>query len=155
MTVGVDVYTREVEYSPNKTATLSIWDVGGQERFEFLRTNFYYGTDGLLMVFDLTRDQTFRNVRRWLIEIRRLTGDNIPFVLVGNKADLLEEVGEVIDPEEAEAVAEMEDTLYIQTSAKTGLNVEQIFSEIVKKIIKSRTFSVDFYENLWKNIRKK
>ena len=63
----------------------------------------------------------------------------------------------VVPPKKAsqhEAVAEMEDTVFIQTSALTGLNIESAFLELTKRIISSRTFSVDFYENLWKNIKK-
>ncbi len=63
----------------------------------------------------------------------------IPFVLIGNKADLIEDVGIVIDRDEARAFAENEGSIYIETSAKTGINVDESFTELTRRIIDSRT----------------
>jgi len=120
-------------------ATLSIWDIGGQQRFEFIRSTFYKGAAGALLVFDLTREQTYIEVKKWLTEIRQFAGQDIPFVLIGNKYDLLEDVGEVIDRDEARALAESEGSIYIETSAKTGINVDEAFTELTRRIIESRT----------------
>ncbi len=124
LTVGVDILTKDVEFKPGELATLSIWDIGGQQRFEFIRSTFYKGAAGALLVFDLTREQTYIETRKWLTEIRQFSNENIPFVLIGNKVDLLEDVGEVIDREEARAFAENEGSIYIETSAKTGISVD-------------------------------
>ncbi|MFX1338408.1 MAG: Rab family GTPase [Promethearchaeota archaeon] len=139
LTVGVDILTKDVEFTPGQMATLSIWDIGGQQRFEFIRSTFYKGAAGALLVFDLTREQTYTETRKWLTEIRQFAGENIPFVLIGNKADLLEDVGEVIDRSEARAYAENEGSIYIETSAKTGENVDEAFTELTRRIISSRT----------------
>ena len=139
LTVGVDILTKDVEFKPNEVATLSIWDIGGQQRFEFIRSTFYKGAAGALLVFDLTREQTYIETRKWLTEIRQFSSQNIPFVLIGNKADLVEDVGEVIDSNEALAFAEKEGSIYIETSAKTGINVDDSFSELTRRIIDSRT----------------
>jgi len=124
LTVGVDILTKDVEFRQGEVATLSIWDIGGQQRFEFIRSTFYKGAAGALLVFDLTREQTYIETRKWLTEIRQFSSQNIPFVLIGNKADLVEDVGEVIDRAEARAFAESEGSIYIETSAKTGINVD-------------------------------
>ncbi len=134
LTVGVDILTKEVEYEPNKTATLSIWDIGGQERFSFIRTTFYKGASGALLVFDLSRAATWEAIRNWRAEVNQFAGD-VPFVLIGNKVDLIPEVGEVIDREEAREYAEDEDSIYIETSAKTGVNVDQAFKELTRLIV--------------------
>lgn len=139
LTVGVDILTKDVEFKQGEVATLSIWDIGGQQRFEFIRSTFYKGAAGALLVFDLTREQTFIEVKKWLTEIRQFAGQDIPFVLIGNKYDLLEDVGEVIDRDEARALAEGEGSIYIETSAKTGINVDDAFTELTRRIIESRT----------------
>lgn len=139
LTVGVDILTKDVEFKQGEVATLSIWDIGGQQRFEFIRSTFYKGAAGALLVFDLTREQTYIEVRKWLTEIRQFAGQDIPFVLIGNKYDLLEDVGEVIDRDEARALAESEGSIYIETSAKTGINVDEAFTELTRRIIESRT----------------
>ena len=121
LTVGVDILTKDVEFKPSEVATLSIWAAGA------------------LLVFDLTREQTYIETRKWLTEIRQFSSQNIPFVLIGNKADLVEDVGEVIDTNEARAFAEKEGSIYIETSAKTGINVDDSFSELTRRIVESRT----------------
>ncbi|KKK44703.1 hypothetical protein LCGC14_0597500 [marine sediment metagenome] len=139
LTVGVDILTKDVEFKPSEIATLSIWDIGGQQRFEFIRSTFYKGAAGALLVFDLTREQTYTETRKWLTEIRQFAGESIPFVLIGNKADLVEDVGTVIDRDEALSFAESEGSIYIESSAKTGINVDESFSELTRRIIGSRT----------------
>ncbi|NHJ20091.1 MAG: GTP-binding protein [Candidatus Lokiarchaeota archaeon] len=139
LTVGVDILTKDVEFKPGEVATLSIWDIGGQQRFEFIRSTFYKGAAGALLVFDLTREQTYLETRKWLTEIRQFSNENIPFVLIGNKVDLLEDVGEVIDREEARTFAEREGSIYIETSAKTGINVDDAFTELTRRIVESRS----------------
>ncbi len=139
LTVGVDILTKDVEFGPSEIATLSIWDIGGQQRFEFIRSTFYKGAAGALLVFDLTREQTYTETRKWLTEIRQFAGQDIPFVLIGNKLDLIEDVGEVIDRDEARSFAEGEGSIYIETSAKSGINVDESFTELTRRIIDSRT----------------
>ena len=139
MTVGVDILTKDVEFRPGEIATLSIWDIGGQQRFEFIRSTFYKGAAGALLVFDFTREQTYTETRKWLTEIRQFAGENIPFVLIGNKSDLLEDVGEVIDRSEVRAYAENEGGIYIEISPETIANIEEGFKELTRRIIESRT----------------
>jgi len=139
LTVGVDILTKDVEFRPGEVATLSIWDIGGQQRFEFIRSTFYKGAAGALLVFDLTRDQTYQETRKWLTEIRQFAGENIPFVLIGNKLDLIEDVGVVIDRDEARQFAESEGSIYLETSAKTGEGVDEAFTELTRRIVNSRT----------------
>jgi small GTP-binding protein len=138
LTVGVDILTKEVEYNPGEIATLSIWDIGGQERFSFIRTTFYKGASGVLLVFDLSRAATWDSIKNWRAEVKQFAGD-IPFVLIGNKVDLVPEVGEVIDRDECQEYAEDQDSIYIETSAKDGTRVDDAFVELTSLIIKRNT----------------
>ncbi|MHA1728868.1 MAG: Rab family GTPase [Promethearchaeota archaeon] len=134
LTVGVDILTKDVSLKDNLMCTLSIWDIGGQERFSFIRSTFYKGAAGALLVFDLSRAATWDAIKNWRAEIRQFAGD-IPFVLVGNKIDLLQDVGEVIDRDECRDYAESENSIYIETSAKNNIAVEESFIALTQKII--------------------
>lgn len=138
-TIGVDFLAKTVRLKEDKIVKLAIWDVGGQEKFRFLRRNFYEGTHGAILVFDLSRANTFPKMKDWLIDMRSIIEYKIPLIILGNKSDLLSEVGEVIDREEPKRFAEKEESFYLETSAKTGNNVEQTFKELTKQMLKSNT----------------
>jgi len=134
-TIGVDFMTKIIEYEPNKSARLTLWDIGGQDRFKMLRRNFYDGANGALVVFDLSRAQTFSKMKEWISDMHKLINIKIPFVILGNKVDLLTEIGEVIDQNESYQYAEKNDSVYIETSAKIGNNVEKAFVELTQRIV--------------------
>ena len=135
-TIGVDFLAKTVEYEKEKYAKLSIWDVGGQERFKALRRSFYEGTHGALLVFDLSRANTFHKMKDWLTDLGSIIEKKIPIIIIGNKADLLPEIGEVLDRNEPKQFAEAEESTYIETSAKTGDNVEKAFVELTQRMRK-------------------
>lgn len=134
LTVGVDILTKDIELANSQIATLSIWDIGGQERFSFIRSTFYKGAAGVLLVFDLSRAATWDDIKNWRAEVKQFAGD-IPFVLIGNKLDLLQDVGEVIDRDECREYAESQGSKYIETSAKNNIAVDTGFVSLTEKII--------------------
>lgn len=141
LTSGVDIFNKDVEFHPGEIATLSIWDVGNQHRFEFIRSTFYKGAAGALIIFDLNRERTYVEAKKWLAEFRQYAGELIPFMLVGNKLDLIDEVGEIVDRKEARDFAESQGGSYIEVSDKTGENIAEAFLEITRRVIYSRTGS--------------
>ncbi|UCD02416.1 MAG: hypothetical protein JSV23_05240 [Promethearchaeota archaeon] len=107
--------------------TLSLWDTGGQERFDFFKTDFFKGVAAVGLVFDLSRPDTFDKIDEYFNEIRELSG-NIPIFLVGNKNDLKEDIGETI-PREAiiQKLNQYYLFEYIETSALENENVQKLF----------------------------
>uniref|UniRef100_A0A0E0D8X7 Ras-related protein Rab11C n=1 Tax=Oryza meridionalis TaxID=40149 RepID=A0A0E0D8X7_9ORYZ len=115
-----------------KTIKAQIWDTAGQERYRAITSAYYRGAVGALLVYDITKKQTFENIQRWLRELRDHADSNIVIMMVGNKSDLnhLRSVPE----EDGQALAEKEGLSFLETSALEALNVEKAFQTILKDI---------------------
>ena len=138
LTVGVDILTKDVEFDLNEFATLSLWDIGRQQRFEFIRSTFYKGAAGIILFFDLTKEETFTEVRNWFIEIIQTTG-NKPFLLIGNFNNLLKQENNVLFRREVRGFAENEGGLYIETSPNEIDIVEDAICTFIRRIIDLRS----------------
>ena len=139
MTIGVEFAVKIIDVDEQKVK-LQIWDTGGQERFSYVRPLYYRGATGGLLCFDLTNHKSFENLPKWIEEAQKF-GGIFPFVLVGTKADL-EEQREVSNEEIKEFIAKYK-MPYYETSAKTGLNVEEVFNRLGKEILKSKNILSD------------
>ena len=115
-----------------KTVKAQIWDTAGQERYRAITSAYYRGAVGALLVYDITKRQTFDNVQRWLRELRDHADSNIVIMMVGNKSDLkhLRAVSE----EDGHALAEREGLSFLETSALEATNIEKAFQTILNEI---------------------
>ncbi len=129
MTIGVDFHVKtimiETEDEGSLRVKLQIWDTGGQERFSSIRPMYYRGSLGALLIFDLTSYESFEHLPQWIEEVRSNIKNDVPFLLVGNKSDLLNE--RAISPEEINSFTEKFNLYYMETSAKTGEGVGDCF----------------------------
>ncbi|KAF3637397.1 hypothetical protein FXO37_24937 [Capsicum annuum] len=123
-TIGVDFKIRTVEQD-GKTIKLQIWDTAGQERFRTITSSYYRGAHGIIVVYDVTDQESFNNVKQWLNEIDRYASDSVNKLLVGNKCDLTAQ--KVVATETAQAFADEIGIPFMETSAKSATNVEQAF----------------------------
>lgn len=135
LTIGVDLLSKEIKIGRKKVKLL-IWDIGGQQKFRTLHERFYTGSRGVFLVFDLTNNQSFKEMDDWLSEAYDILKGKVPFVLIGNKSDLIDGVGEVVNRDEAHHFAESKGSFYIETSAKTGGNVDNAFIKLTNQILK-------------------
>ncbi|KAI8982281.1 P-loop containing nucleoside triphosphate hydrolase protein [Mycotypha africana] len=144
LTIGVEFGTRFISLKDGKQIKLQIWDTAGQESFRSITQSYYRGAAGALLVYDISRRETFEHVSTWLSDVRRHANPNTTIVLVGNKCDL-DERRRQVTREEGEKFAKDNDIpLFIETSAKSSENVEEVFSitaEDVYDKIKSGVFS--------------
>ena len=132
-TVGFDYYTKQEEIN-NKTVQVKLWDTAGQERFKTLTPNFLRNAEGVIIVFDVTSHDSFDNVKGWINSIKSNLGENIiPIIIVGNKIDM-ENMRE-ISKEDGKKIASENDFKYFETSAKTGIGVDEAIKEIVNQIL--------------------
>ncbi|MFW9932770.1 MAG: Rab family GTPase, partial [Candidatus Thorarchaeota archaeon] len=105
---------------------------------QILRPMYYRGSSGGILVFDVTRRRTFIVLEEWLDELERAIGKKIPLVLVANKTDLPDRV---VEPAEGRAFADKHDMPYLESSAKTGEGIVDIFEELAQILVEKRSTS--------------
>ncbi|KAF3615847.1 Ras-related protein RABA2c [Capsicum annuum] len=130
-TIGVEFATRTLQVE-GKTVKAQIWDTAGQERYRAITSAYYRGAVGALLVYDITKRQTFENVTRWLRELRDHADSNIVIMLAGNKSDL-NHLRSVPD-QDARGLAEKEGLSFLETSALEAYNVEKAFQTVLLDI---------------------
>jgi len=148
-TVGIDFREKRVNYRPQgidsgraQRIHLQLWDTAGQERFRSLTTAFFRDAMGFLLVFDLTNEQSFLNIRNWLDQLKQHSYCDTPdIVLCGNKVDL--DAMRVITEERAKQTAQTYGLPYVETSAATGHNVDQAVKLLLDLVMKRMEDVVD------------
>ena len=132
LTIGVEFGGKNIEVK-NKTIKIQIWDTAGQEAFQAITRTYYKGAIGALLVYDITRKETFEHIRKWYDEVKLNGSKDICCILIGNKKDLEEQ--RQVKYEEGKRLAEENNLLFLETSAKTAENVQECFTISAERIL--------------------
>ncbi|XP_020663353.3 ras-related protein Rab-6A isoform X3 [Pogona vitticeps] len=126
-TIGIDFLSKTM-YLEDRTMRLQLWDTAGQERFHSLIPSYIRDSAAAVIVFDLTNLNSFQQTSKWIDDVRTERGSDVIIMLVGNKTDLADK--RQITTEEGEQRAKELSVMFIETSAKTGYNVKQLFRRV-------------------------
>ena len=124
-TIGVDFVKKDVELENGNKITLQIWDTAGQEKYKSISAALYRGAKGVLFVYDITNYESFKNISKWIEDVDKYIS-GVPKILAGNKCDMAN-IRTVIT-EEAIMTAKKYDMLFIETSAKNNLRIDEAFN---------------------------
>ena len=132
-TVGVEFGSTLVKKN-GKLIKLQIWDTAGQERYKSITSAYYKGAKGAFVVYDITREKTFKNIDKWILELKANGNSDILIILIGNKLDL--EKNREVNIDDVKRKAEELKVAYFETSALDGSNIEHAFDVIVTEMVK-------------------
>lgn len=139
-TVGID-FKNKIVTIDNKKCKLQIWDTAGQERFRSVTHAYYRDAQALLLLYDVTNQSSFDNIRAWLSEIKQYAEEDVVIMILGNKVD---KANRVITKEQGEKLAKQYEVSFMETSAKTGQNVELAFMAVARALISKQ---MNIYNN--------
>ncbi|KAF0973285.1 hypothetical protein FDP41_008492 [Naegleria fowleri] len=131
-TIGVEFGAKNINCG-GKKIKLQIWDTAGQERYRSVVRSYYRDAIGAVVVYDITNEESFRNVKRWIEDARELSDDNVTCVLVGNKKDKEDE--RKVNFMRGSQMAQSLEAAFFETSAVTGEGIEDVFAKLTKMIL--------------------
>jgi len=139
-TIGVEYETTPIVLKDSTTAKVVLWDTAGSEKYLSLTTAHYKQSHGALLFFDLTDRETFDHVSFWLSQIADKAEEDTIVMLIGNKSDLVKDnpSARKVSEHEAREFAQKYGLMYHETSAKTGKNVKEAFSDLLEAINRSQ-----------------
>ena len=138
-TVGFDYKSKIITLPQSKKKVkLQIWDTAGQEKYMSINKNLFQRVQGIILMYDLTKRETFERLTIWLNIIKQMTNE-IPIILVANKLDEEdnEESGRIVETDEGEAFAKENEFQFLEASGLNGTNVDKVFNNISELIIKN------------------
>ena len=138
---AIDIKNTSIKIN-GKNIKLQIWDTAGQEKYRALTRSFLIKAQGILALYDITNHTSFDNLQSWLTLIKEECYVDIPVIIVGNKMDLEEK--RIVDKEEASEYAKKQNVEFIETSSKTGENVEKTLYMLTEKVLQKIEYSSDF-----------
>nr|XP_020447288.1 ras-related protein Rab-8A-like [Monopterus albus] len=130
-TIGIDFKIRTIELD-GKKIKLQIWDTAGQERFRTITTAYYRGAMGIMLVYDITNEKSFDNIKNWIRNIEEHASSDVEKMVLGNKCDINEK--RQVSKERGEKLALEYGIKFMETSAKANINVENAFLTLARDI---------------------
>ena len=144
-TIGIDFLSKTLKIK-DKEIKLKIWDTAGQERYRQITSHIYKDADGIILVFDVTSEESFNQITDWMEQIKNnVSKEEINLILIGNKCDLADRM---VEKERGEEMAKKLKIKYFETSALTGQGINEAFEELAKQIFKNKNPN----ENISRNI---
>ncbi|XP_074601674.1 ras-related protein Rab-8A-like isoform X2 [Brevipalpus obovatus] len=130
-TIGIDFKIRTIELE-GKKVKLQVWDTAGQERFRTITTAYYRGAMGIMLVYDVTNEKSFENIKNWVRNIEEHASSDVDKMILGNKCDKDED--REVTKERGEQLAIEYGIKFMETSAKTNINIEEAFITLSRDI---------------------
>ncbi|ESO08175.1 hypothetical protein HELRODRAFT_75117 [Helobdella robusta] len=130
-TIGIDFKIRTIELD-GKKIKLQIWDTAGQERFRTITTAYYRGAMGIMLVYDITNEKSFANIKNWIRNIEEHATSDVEKMILANKCDMVER--RQVTKEQGQALALENGVKFMETSAKASINVEEAFITLARDI---------------------
>eukprot|EP01084_Bolivina_argentea_P263940 446927_1 len=130
---------------------LQMWDTAGQERFRTITTAYYHGAMGILLVYDITDEQSFLNMRNWMRNIEQHTSESVQKILIGNKCHMTDD--RIITKERGQQFADEYGIKFFESSAECDINVKEPFISIATDIIENKIRMVDNGTNANSNMK--
>ena len=131
-TIGLDYKLKYIQLDSGETIKVQLWDTAGQDRYRTIAKNYYKGSHGILLLYDITKLNSFENIREWIKDIREEVYEKAIIFLIGNKNDKIDE--RKVSVEQGQKLAEEYNLPFFEASAKSGQNVNEIFKALYKKI---------------------
>ena len=129
-TIGLDFRLKTITLENNRKIRIQIWDTAGEDRFRSITRNYYKGAHGIVLIYDVTDQQSFQHIKDWVDKIKEESKEGVIIYLVGNKIDLIDK--RIITNADGKKLSEEIKIKYYETSAKDSIGVNEVFEYLVK-----------------------
>ena len=133
LTTGIDLRSKVVQLENGKTYKVDFYDTAGQERYRSISVNSIKSAEGIILMYDITKQKTYDDITEWMENVKQIKGTDFPMILIGNKSDL--ENQRIVSKEEGEELALKFNLKFFEISNKDGNNVNEAAVEIISQIV--------------------